>query len=63
MMYLARTEAENFAKWVIEHVKTCPSRPYRDISIEQSSTSGIGTNTYIECGCGTKADITDYTMW
>jgi hypothetical protein len=63
MMYLARMEAENFIQMVQEHLKNCVSKPYRDISLEQSSKSGIGTNTYVECGCGWKQDITDCRLW
>jgi hypothetical protein len=35
----------------------------KSIIIEQSSASGIGTNTYVKVDEGNEIDITDYGVW
>jgi hypothetical protein len=64
MVYLDYTEVQNLMAWFQEHVKTCPRKETADFTITQSSASGIGTNTYVQCICGAeKKDITDYGAW
>jgi hypothetical protein len=60
VMKLFYTEAKALAEWLSEHFKTCEKGHL--IRITQD-TCGIGTNTYVECGCGLKYDITDYELW
>jgi hypothetical protein len=35
----------------------------KNIIIEQSSTTGIGTNTFVKIAEGNEIDITDYGVW
>lgn len=64
-VYLANSEAKNLTDWLVEHFKTCvcPDKAGYDVTIKQSNASGIGTTTYVECSCGSKKDITDYSIW
>jgi hypothetical protein len=34
-----------------------------DARMEQDSSSGIGTNLFLYCGCGEKFDLTNYSSW
>jgi hypothetical protein len=60
VMRMFYTEAKALAVWLSEHFKTCEKGHL--IRITQD-TCGIGTNTYVECGCGLKSNITDYELW
>lgn len=35
----------------------------RDVTIEYRSGGGIGTRTFLVCGCGKEVDITNYHSW
>jgi hypothetical protein len=63
-VYLGHKEAQTLKQWLIDHFTVCPTESFEgDIKIQQSSASGIGTNTYVECTCGKRTDITDYHSW
>lgn len=62
VMNLARTEARDLLTWLSEHLKTCQNENL-GVYIKQSCSSGIGTNTWLRCGCGWEVDITDYSIW
>lgn len=51
-------EMRDLMNWVIRH--TCPQSMF---TIKQSSSSGIGTNTVIQCSCGEGKDVTNYGAW
>lgn len=61
VMRIFRTEAEALSRWFVEHFKTCQKGHL--IRIEQTHAPGLGTNTFIECGCGAKSNVTDYELW
>jgi hypothetical protein len=61
VMRMFYTEAKALAAWLSEHFKTCEKSHL--ICIEQTYAAGLGTNTYVECGCGLKSNITDYELW
>lgn len=58
---LNRLEMRELIKWVMDHVNICSHQG--DMSIRQSASSGIGTNTLVRCGCGAEKDVTDYASW
>lgn len=54
-------EAKMFYDFIAEHkIKMACNK---DIRIEATAASGIGTNTWIKCICGTEKEITDYSAW
>lgn len=71
---LADTELEAYELWRTEHNKTCP---YYDDGTKAVSPqgaiggritfrftpTGIGTAVGVECACGTKQNLTDYSNW
>ena len=50
------------AQWISAHVCQNDEMPMR-ITIAQSGSSGIGTNTIVRCQCGLGTDVTDYASW
>lgn len=60
MVLLAKTEIGELHAWFIEHIRYCSREEFK---IEQTSKSGIGTNSYVICACGMRRDITDYSNW
>jgi len=57
---LTPVERDNFRTWWSEHYATCKSKY---IGISLGDGGGIGSNVYVNCSCGEKADITDYLSW
>lgn len=47
--------------WLVAH--RCRLGCDTDYIIKQSSASGIGTNTVIQCSCGEGKDVTNYGAW
>lgn len=62
MMLLSRKEIASLGVWLNKHIETCTADV--DVVFEQTSASGIGTNTYASCNlCKDRCDITDYSAW
>lgn len=56
---LMSNEAKSLAYFIEQHKTVCD----KDITIEYSTASGIGRNTWVKCSCGQEKDITDYGAW
>jgi hypothetical protein len=54
-------EAQALRFWLMGH--RCPLGIDANFTIKQSSSSGIGTNTVIQCSCGKGKDVTNYGSW
>lgn len=61
-MRLFTEEVVSLSDWFKQHSKTCTKGCWF-VELDQSSKSGIGTNTYAKCICGEQKDITDYESW
>jgi hypothetical protein len=61
MIRLSPKELDRLIYLWEHHRRRCETKA--DSTIEQSAASGIGTNSFLVCGCGEKFDITDYLSW
>jgi hypothetical protein len=61
VMRMFYTEAKALSAWLSEHFKTCEKGHL--VTIEQTHAAGLGTNTFVGCGCGLSSNVTDYELW
>ncbi len=54
-------EAHALRFWLMYH--KCDLEENANFIIKQSFSSGIGTNTVIQCSCGEGKDVTNYHSW
>ena len=62
----ATVDLDKLRDFTVEHDAHITERsadPIKDSYIFWYTPSSLGTSVYIECKCGMKEDITDYSNW